>query len=67
MSACMVPSAGIGMITQREELAEWADRIKASGAKRAWIYFNNDNDAHAPKNARVLRRILRGAAPSHNH
>ena len=25
------------------ELAIWADRIKASGAKRAWIYFNNDN------------------------
>ena len=24
------------------ELLEWAARIKASGAKRAWIYFNND-------------------------
>jgi uncharacterized protein YecE (DUF72 family) len=44
----------------KEELAEWADRIKASGAKRAWIYFNNDNDAHAPKNAIALRRMLRG-------
>ncbi len=43
----------------KEELAEWADRIKASGAKRAWIYFNNDNDAHAPKNAIALRRMLR--------
>jgi uncharacterized protein YecE (DUF72 family) len=40
------------------ELTTWADRIKASGAKRAWIYFNNDNDAHAPKNATTLRRIL---------
>jgi uncharacterized protein YecE (DUF72 family) len=39
-------------------LATWADRIKASGAKRAWIYFNNDNDAHAPKNATALRRML---------
>ena len=46
----------------KEELAEWADRIKASGAKRAWIYFNNDNDAHAPKNATTLRRILRGVS-----
>jgi uncharacterized protein YecE (DUF72 family) len=36
---------------------------KASGAKRAWIYFNNDNDAHAPKNATVLRRMLGRAFP----
>ena len=42
----------------KSELATWADRIKASGAKRAWIYFNNDNDAHAPKNATTLRRML---------
>jgi hypothetical protein len=42
----------------KNELAKWADRIKASGAKRAWIYFNNDNDAHAPKNATTLRRML---------
>jgi uncharacterized protein YecE (DUF72 family) len=41
-----------------KELTEWADRIKASGAKRAWVYFNNDNDAHAPKNATTLRRML---------
>ena len=37
---------------------EWASRIKASGARRAWIYFNNDNDAHAPKNAASLQRTL---------
>jgi uncharacterized protein YecE (DUF72 family) len=43
----------------KEELTVWADRIKASGAKRAWIYFNNDNDAHAPKNAAALRRMLK--------
>src|SRR5436190_1448084 len=42
----------------RDELAIWADRIKASGAKRVWVYFNNDNDAHAPKNATALRRML---------
>jgi uncharacterized protein YecE (DUF72 family) len=35
------------------------ERIKASGAKRAWFYFNNDNDAHAPKNAKALQRMLR--------
>jgi uncharacterized protein YecE (DUF72 family) len=42
----------------KAELAVWAERIKASGAKRAWVYFNNDNDAHAPKNAITLRRML---------
>jgi uncharacterized protein YecE (DUF72 family) len=47
----------------KDELSGWADRIKASGAKRAWIYFNNDNDAHAPKNATVLRRMLKGFGP----
>jgi uncharacterized protein YecE (DUF72 family) len=41
-----------------DELTIWADRIKASGAKGAWIYFNNDSDAHAPKNATFLRRML---------
>jgi uncharacterized protein YecE (DUF72 family) len=42
----------------KEELTEWATRIWASDAKRAWVYFNNDNDAHAPKNAIALRRML---------
>lgn len=41
------------------ELAVWAERIKASGASKAWVYFNNDSDAHAPKNALTLRRILK--------
>jgi uncharacterized protein YecE (DUF72 family) len=43
-----------------DELVEWANKIQASGAKRAWIYFNNDHDANAPKNAMVLRRLLAG-------
>jgi uncharacterized protein YecE (DUF72 family) len=43
----------------KQELADWATKIKDSGAKRAWVYFNNDHDAHAPKNAAVLRRMLR--------
>ena len=47
----------------KAELAIWAGRIKASGAKRAWVYFNNDNDAHAPKNAITLRRML-GRVPT---
>lgn len=43
----------------KSELTTWVTRIEASGAKRAWIYFNNDNDAYAPKNATALRRMLR--------
>ena len=42
----------------REELTGWATRIKASGAKTSWIYFNNDFGAYATKNARELRRLL---------
>jgi uncharacterized protein YecE (DUF72 family) len=46
----------------KEELTEWATRIRASGAERAWVYFNNDNDARAPKNAIALRRMLARSA-----
>jgi uncharacterized protein YecE (DUF72 family) len=45
-----------------EELAAWVSRIQASGAREVWIYFNNDRDGHAVKNALVLRRLLRAAA-----
>jgi uncharacterized protein YecE (DUF72 family) len=41
-----------------EELAHWATKIRDSGAKKAWVYFNNDFDAYAPKNAAVIRRTL---------
>lgn len=46
----------------REELAVWADRIKRSGAKRVWVYFNNDNNGYAIKNARMLLRLLKPPA-----
>jgi uncharacterized protein YecE (DUF72 family) len=42
------------------ELAVWAGRIQASGARRVWAYFNNDRDGYALKNARALLRQLRG-------
>lgn len=42
-----------------EELAVWADRIRQSPAKRIWIYFNNDRDGYAIKNARQLMRQLK--------
>lgn len=42
----------------REELKVWSDRIRASGAKRVWAYFNNDREGFAIKNARTLLRLL---------
>ena len=42
----------------KDELSKWADRIKVSSAKRAWIYFNNDYEARAPRNAVTMRRLL---------
>ncbi len=41
-----------------QELALWVERIKESKAERVWIYFNNDRDGYAIKNARELRRQL---------
>ncbi|MFL6583855.1 MAG: DUF72 domain-containing protein [Chthoniobacterales bacterium] len=42
-----------------EELAGWASQIVGSGASEAWIYFDNDRDAFAIKNARTLIAQLR--------
>ena len=40
------------------ELQVWADRIRDSGARRVWAYFNNDYNANAPKNAKRLIELL---------
>ena len=45
----------------KEELALWAERIRRSKARHAWIYFNNDFQAYAIKNARQLQRILKNS------
>jgi uncharacterized protein YecE (DUF72 family) len=45
-----------------EELTDWARRIRAVKAKRVWIYFNNDHDGYAIKNATMLADML-GAHP----
>jgi uncharacterized protein YecE (DUF72 family) len=42
----------------KAELAVWVERIRGSGAKRVWAYFNNDRNGYAIKNARELRRQL---------
>jgi uncharacterized protein YecE (DUF72 family) len=46
------------------ELNSWAERIRSSGAEEAWIYFNNDRQGFAIKNALTLRRLLRRADAS---
>ena len=42
----------------RVELDRWAEKIRASGARRVWAYFNNDRDGYAITNAKTLRRML---------
>ena len=41
-----------------EELTVWAERIRNSQARRVWVYFNNDRDGYAIKNATALAAIL---------
>ncbi len=41
------------------ELQQWLARIRDSGAEEAWVYFNNDREGFAIKNALALRRMLR--------
>ncbi len=41
-----------------KELAGRADRLRMSGAKTIWTYFNNDAGAAAPNNAHRLRELL---------
>jgi uncharacterized protein YecE (DUF72 family) len=41
-----------------DELAVWADRIRKANPERLWVYFNNDFDGYAIKNARMLADIL---------
>lgn len=44
----------------KEELRVWAERIRASGAKTVYAYFNNDRDGNAHRNAEVFRGMLAG-------
>jgi len=48
---------------EREKLAWWADRIVALPADNTWVYFNNDGDGAAVRDARTLTELLeqRGA------
>jgi uncharacterized protein YecE (DUF72 family) len=41
------------------ELLRWAQTVTASGARDAWIYFNNDRNLYSIKNARILLRLIK--------
>lgn len=43
----------------KEELAIWVKRVKISGAKRVWAYFNNDRNGYAIKNAKTVIKQLK--------
>jgi uncharacterized protein YecE (DUF72 family) len=40
----------------------WARKIRGCGAEDAWVYFNNDANAYAVKNALELASIVRGTS-----
>ena len=43
----------------KTELIDWQTKILAANPARAWIYFNNDRNAYAIKNAKTLKRLLK--------
>jgi uncharacterized protein YecE (DUF72 family) len=46
------------------ELRGWAKRIRGWPVERAWVYFNNDWEGFAVKNAERLRELLDGSGGS---
>ena len=48
------------------EIAQIAIRLKKSGAKQVFIFFNNDFEGNAPRNAIALMKILEKEYPSNN-
>jgi uncharacterized protein YecE (DUF72 family) len=42
----------------REELANWVEKIRRSNATEVWIYFNNDRQGFAIKNAQAMMKLL---------
>jgi uncharacterized protein YecE (DUF72 family) len=45
----------------REELAEWAEKIRelADGARQTYVFFNNCHAGHAVVNARMMEELLK--------
>lgn len=57
------PSELIGSEDSREQLSEWAARIRAwlADGRRVYAYFNNDLHGYAISNARLLAGLLTGS------
>lgn len=49
-----------------DELNDWLNRIRSSGAEEAYVYFNNDRQGFAIKNALMFRRLVRTHASAEN-
>ena len=45
-----------------DDLRAWADRIAAQPLERAWVYFKHEDEASAPRFARLLDEMWRGRA-----
>ncbi|MDX6438721.1 MAG: hypothetical protein QOF45_1304 [Gaiellaceae bacterium] len=45
------------------ELREWAQRLRSWSTREAFVYFNNDWEGFAPRNARRLRELLEDDPP----
>jgi hypothetical protein len=60
MFACMVLSAGIAMSIQRKSLRSGPTGLRQAGLSA--LGSISTNEAHAPKNATVFPRMLRGFA-----
>ena len=46
-----------------QTLSEWANWLRdRTGSRTAYVYFNNDRDAHAVANAETLVKLLRGGS-----
>lgn len=57
----MHAGAGSGGRFEDEQLAQWAGRVRglARSGKDVYVYFNNDREGHAPRDAQRLRELLR--------
>jgi uncharacterized protein YecE (DUF72 family) len=45
------------------DLRAWADRLRAQPLARAWVYFKHEDEALAPRFARMLDDLWRAATP----
>ena len=43
-----------------EEIAEMTEEMVRSGAKWVYLFFNNDFEGNAPRNALTLMKIVKG-------